>query len=154
MAHSELKAYSSDEEIEESDEEQIMCVCAPLLAPDAAIEPKEDLPAVVSRRCARTPFTAMSARLVRNRPFHVSDPFFLPSRTQRDRATPETVTRDAPGGLPGAPPAEGSHARATTEVAARAERALLATVFVEDLLHARTLARRQGVSARSEGRVI
>jgi hypothetical protein len=78
MAHSELKAYSSDEEIEESDEEQIMCVCAPLLAPDAAIEPKEDLPAVVSRRCARTPFTAMSARLVRNRPFHVSDPFFLP----------------------------------------------------------------------------
>lgn len=54
MAHSELKAYSSDEEIEESDEEQIMCVCAPLLAPDAAIEPTEDLPAVVSRRCART----------------------------------------------------------------------------------------------------
>ena len=54
MAHSELKAYSSDEEIEESDEEQIMCVCAPLLAPDAAIEPTQDLPAVVSRRCART----------------------------------------------------------------------------------------------------
>lgn len=50
MAHSELKAYSVDEEIEESHEDETKCVRVPSFAPDAAFAPDGRSPRGLFRR--------------------------------------------------------------------------------------------------------
>ena len=50
MAHSELKAYSSNEETEDSHEDEIKCVSTPSFAPDSAFAPDGESPRGLSRR--------------------------------------------------------------------------------------------------------